>query len=323
VPVKVAVLDDYQSVAETFGSWADLGDAIELELFHDHVADLDLLADRLAPYEVIVAMRERTRFPRALLERLPALRLLVSTGMGTAHIDVEATRELGIVVSGTRGSGRGPAELTWALILGLARHLVEEDTDIRTGGWQRTVGSDLADATLGIVGLGGIGKQVAAIGQAFGMQVIAWSQNLDPHAAVELGVEPVDRETLFRSADVVTVHVRLSDRTRGLISARDLALLRPTALVVNTSRGPIIDEAALVDALREGRIGGAGLDVFDQEPLPLDHPLRSTPRTLLTPHIGYVTERGYRAFYGDVVEDIAAFLAGTPLRVLNPGGPSR
>ncbi|MEO9177273.1 MAG: D-2-hydroxyacid dehydrogenase family protein [Gaiellales bacterium] len=320
MPVKVAVLDDYQSVAEGYGAWAELGGALELELFHDHVADLELLAERLAPFEVVVAMRERTRFPRALLERLPALRLLVSTGMGTAHIDVAATRELGIVVSGTRGSGRGPAELTWALILGLARHVVEEDATIRAGGWQRTVGRDLADATLGIVGLGQIGKQVAAIGQAFGMQVIAWSQNLDAPAAAALGVEPVDKETLLRSADVLTVHVRLSERTRGLISARDLALLRPTALVVNTSRGPIIDEGALVDGLRAGRIGGAGLDVFEHEPLPLDHPLRSAPRTILTPHIGYVTERGYRAFFGDAVEDIAAFVAGAPLRVLNQAG---
>jgi phosphoglycerate dehydrogenase-like enzyme len=318
VPVKVAVLDDYQAVARELGPWAELGDQIELEVFHDHVAEPDALVERLAAFEVIVAMRERTRFPRELLERLPSLRLLVSTGMGTAHIDLAATRELGITVSGTRGSGRGAAELTWALILALARHVVEEDTAIRDGGWQLTVGADLADATLGIVGLGRIGTQVAAIGQAFGMRVIAWSQNLDAHAAAALGVEPVDKETLFRSADVLTIHVQLSERTRGLISARDLALLRPSALVVNTSRGPIIDEAALVDALRSGRIGGAGLDVFDVEPLVLDHPLRSMPRTILTPHIGYVTQRGYRAFFGDAVEDIAGFLAGAPLRVLNP-----
>jgi phosphoglycerate dehydrogenase-like enzyme len=316
--VKVAVLDDYQEVARELGPWAELGDAAEVEFFHDHVADPDALAARLAPFDAIVAMRERTRFPRELLERLPALRLLVSTGMGTTHIDVPATRERGIVVSGTRGSGRGPAELTWALILGLARHVVEEDTAVREGRWQETVGSDLADATLGIVGLGTIGRQVAAIGQAFGMQVIAWSQNLDAHTAAALGVEAVPKETLLRSADVLTIHVRLSERTHGLISARDLALLRPTALVVNTSRGPIIDEPALVSALRAGRIGGAGLDVFDVEPLPLDHPLRTTPRTIITPHIGYVTQRSYRTFFGDAVEAIAGFLAGTPLRVLNP-----
>jgi phosphoglycerate dehydrogenase-like enzyme len=316
--VKIAVLDDYQDVARELGPWADLGDGIELECFHDHVADLDALVARLAPFDAIVAMRERTRFPRELLERLPALRLLVSTGMGTTHIDVPATRERGIVVSGTRGAGRGPAELTWALILGLARHVVEEDTAVRDGRWQETVGIDLADATLGIVGLGTIGRQVAAIGQAFGMQVIAWSQNLDAHAAAALGVEAVPKETLLRSADVLTIHVRLSERTHGLISARDLALLRPTALVVNTSRGPIIDEAALVSALRAGRLGGAGLDVFDVEPLPLDPPLRSTPRTIITPHIGYVTQRGYRTFFGDAVEAIAGFRAGTPLRVLNP-----
>jgi phosphoglycerate dehydrogenase-like enzyme len=318
MPLTVAVLDDYQHAARAFGPWESLGPDAEITWFHDHVDDLDALAARLAPFEAIVAMRERTRFPRALLERLPALRLLVSTGMGTAHIDLPATRELGITVSGTGGSGRGPAELTWALILGLARNLVEEDAAVRDGRWQIGVGSDLAGATLGVLGLGRIGTQVAAIGQAFGMRTIAWSQRLDPAAAVARGVEAVDRATLFGTADVVTIHLQLSEHTRGLVSGADLARMRPTAFLVNTSRGPIVDEAALVAALRAGQIGGAGLDVFDHEPLPLDHALRSTPRTILSPHIGYVTEAGYRTFFREAVEDIAAFLAGAPVRVLNP-----
>ncbi len=316
--LRVAVLDDYQEAARAFGPWESLGPDAEITCFHDHLDDLDALAARLAPFGAIVAMRERTRFPRALLERLPALRLLVSTGMGTAHIDLPATRELGITVSGTDGGGRGPAELTWALILGLARNLVEEDAAVRDGRWQLGVGSDLAGATLGLLGLGHIGTQVAAIGQAFGMRTIAWSRHLDPTAAAARGVEAVDRNTLFATADVVTVHLRLSDRTRGLVSGADLARMRPTAFLVNTSRGPIVDEAALVTALRAGQIGGAGLDVFDHEPLPLDHPLRSTPRTILTPHIGYVTDASYRTFFREAVEDIAAFVAGAPVRVLNP-----
>jgi phosphoglycerate dehydrogenase-like enzyme len=244
---------------------------------------------------VIVAMRERTRFPRAVLERLPRLRLLVSTGMGSGHIDLEAARERGITVCGTGGRGEPPAELTWALILG---------------------GTDLAGATLGVIGLGNLGQRVARVGLAFGMRVIAWSQNLDPGVAAAAGVEPVSKQTLLREADVVTIHLRLSERTTGLIGAADLALLKPTALLVNTSRGPIVDEAALVDALRSGRIGGAGLDVFDTEPLPPGHPLRTTPRTLLTPHIGYVSANSYRVFYGDAVEDIRAYLDGRPIRQL-------
>ena len=319
MPVKVAVLDDYQDAARAFGPWDSLVPAAEITCFHDHLDDLDALVARLAPFHAIVAMRERTRFPRALLERLPELRLLVSTGMGTAHIDVPATRDLGITVSGTGGSGRGPAELTWALILALARNLVGEDAGVRAGHWQLGVGSDLAGATLGVLGLGRIGTQVAAIGQAFGMRAIAWSTHLDAASAAARGVEAVDRQTLFGTADVLTIHLQLSERTRGLVSADDLGRMRPAAFLVNTSRGPIVDEAALVAALHAGTLGGAGLDVFDREPLPPDHPLRSTPRTILTPHIGYVTEASYRTFFREAVEDVAAFLAGAPVRVLNPG----
>jgi phosphoglycerate dehydrogenase-like enzyme len=313
---KIAVLDDYQHAAREFGPWSELGAGAEVTVFTDHVSDRDAVVERLAPFDVIVAMRERTRFPRAVLERLPRLRLLVSTGMGTAHIDVAAARERGITVCGTGGRGEPPAELTWALILGLARHIAEEDAGIRAGSWGLTVGTDLAGATLGVIGLGNLGQRVARVGLAFGMRVIAWSQNLDPGLAAAAGVEPVTKQALLREADVVTIHLRLSERTTGLIGAADLALLKPTALLVNTSRGPIVDEAALVDALRSGRIGGAGLDVFDAEPLPPGHPLRTTPRTLLTPHIGYVSASSYRVFYGDAVEDIRAFLDGRPIREL-------
>jgi len=238
--------------------------------------------------------------------------------MGTAHIDLAAARELGITVSGTGGRGEPPAELTWALILGLARHVAEEDAGIRAGRWGQTVGTDLAGATLGVIGLGHLGLQVARIGQAFGMRVIAWSQNLDPAVAAAAGVAAVSKEDLLRSADVVTIHVRLSERSTGLIGGADLALLKPTAYLINTSRGPVVDEAALVDALRSGRIAGAGLDVFDVEPLPAGHPLRTAPRTLLTPHVGYVTAGTYRVFYTGAVEAIRAFLDGRPIRLLGP-----
>jgi len=235
--LQVAVIDDYQDAAREFGPWGELAGRADVTVFTDHVADADALAGRLASFDAIVAMRERTRFPRALLQRLPRLRLLVSTGMGTAHIDVAAARELGVTVSGTGGRGEPPAELTWALILGLARHVAEEDAGIRAGSWGLTVGTDLSDATLGVIGLGNLGLRVATIGRAFGMRVIAWSQNLDPAVAAAAGVEAVGKETLLRNADVVTIHVRLSERTTGLINGADIALLKPTAYLVNTSRG--------------------------------------------------------------------------------------
>ena len=316
--LQVGVIDDYQDAAREFGPWAELAGRADVTIFNDHVTDASALTERLAPFDVIVATRERTRFPGALLHRLPRLRLLVSTGMGTAHIDLAAARELGITVSGTGGRGEPPAELTWALILGLARHVAEEDAGIRAGRWGQTVGTALAGATLGVIGLGHLGLQVARIGQAFGMRVIAWSQNLDPAVAAAAGVAAVSKEDLLRSADVVTIHVRLSERSTGLIGGADLALLKPTAYLINTSRGPVVDEAALVDALRSGRIAGAGLDVFDVEPLPAGHPLRTAPRTLLTPHVGYVTAGTYRVFYTGAVEAIRAFLDGRPIRLLGP-----
>jgi phosphoglycerate dehydrogenase-like enzyme len=313
---RIAVLDDYQSAAAQFTDWSKVPEPVEVVEFHDHLADEDALAERLQPFDVVIAMRERTDFRRSLLERLPNLRLLVTTGRRNKSIDVEAATERGITVRGTGILPNGTAELTWGLILAAARHIPQEDASVRAGGWQETVGMDLAGARLGVVGLGGQGSQVARIGLAFGMDVVAWSQNLTDERAAEVGVRRVEREELFATSDVVTVHLLLSKRTRGLIGVDDLGRMKPTALLINTSRGPIVEQQALLDALREGRIGGAGLDVFDQEPLPLDHPLRTAPRTVLTPHLGYVTRNTYEIFYREAVEDVAAFLAGSPVRVV-------
>jgi phosphoglycerate dehydrogenase-like enzyme len=299
---RVAVLDDYQGVAHRFGDWDSL-DA-EVVVFTEHYDDIG----HLEPFDVIMAMRERTPFGRERLEQLPNLKLLVTTGMGNAAIDVEAARELGITVAGTGGTPTHTAELTWGLILALARHIPQEDRGIREGRWQETVGLELAGLTLGVIGLGRLGSQVARIGEAFGMEVIAWSQNMDT---------PLTKHDLLRRSDIVTIHVRLSERTRGLIGADDLALMKPTAYLINTSRGPIVDEPALLHALSSGTIAGAGIDVYETEPLPPDHPLRSAPNTVLTPHIGYVTSASYQRFYEDAVEDVAAFLRGEPVRVIN------
>ena len=299
---RIAILDDYQDVARVYGDWDSL-DA-DVEVFTEHHDDIG----HLEPFEVIMAMRERTPFPRERLERLPNLRLLVTTGMGNAAIDTEAARELGITVAGTGGTPAHTAELTWGLILALARHIPAEDAAVRAGGWQHTVGLELQGLTLGVIGLGRLGTQVARIGEAFGMEVIAWSQNMDT---------PLTKEELLRRSDIVTIHVRLSERTRGLVGAGELALMKPTALLINTSRGPIVDETALIRALEHGQIAGAGIDVYDTEPLPADHPLRTAPNTVLTPHIGYVTSASYTRFFTDAVEDVAAFLRGEPVRVIN------
>jgi phosphoglycerate dehydrogenase-like enzyme len=309
---RVAVLDDYQGVALGCADWS----ALEVEVFPDHVADDDALVEQLAPFDVVVAMRERTPFPRARLERLPSLRLLVTTGMRNASIDLDAARELGITVCGTGSLGPPTAELAWALILALTRHVPAEDAAMRAGGWQHTIGPELAGHRLGIVGLGRLGARMAAIARAFEMEVVAWSQNLTAERAAEAGAARVDKDELFATADVVTIHLVLSDRTRGLVGTSELALMRPTAYLVNTSRGPIVDEAALLDALHAGRIAGAALDVYDTEPLPGDHPLRRAPNTVLTPHIGYVTTGTYEVFYRDAVEDVERWLAGDPVRVL-------
>ena len=314
--IHVAVLDDYQGVAAQLGDWAMLPARVELDAIDVHLADRTELAARLAGAEVVVAMRERTTIDDALLGLLPDLRLIVTTGPSNAVIDVAAANDRGITVCGTGGSLAPTSELTWALILALARHVPAEDRNIRGGGWQHTVGTDLAGRMLGLVGLGRIGKLVARAGVAFGMEVQAWSRNLDPEAARRRGVTPVERDVLFATSDVISIHMVLSERSRGLVGARELDLMKPTALLVNTSRGPIIDEIALVDALTRGTIGGAGLDVFDREPLPPEHPLRALPNTVLTPHIGYVTDGLYELFYREIVEDIGAWLAGEPIRVV-------
>ena len=315
---RIAVLDDYQQIAHRFADWSRVPDA-EVVVFGDHVADEDALVARLRDFDVIVAMRERTPFPRSLFARLPKLRLLVSSGVRNKSIDLAAATEHGITVCGTTNLATPAAELTWALILAAARHVPQEDAGMRAGGWQHTVGTDLAGATLGVIGLGRLGERVAKVGLAFGMDVVAWSQNLTDERAAEVGVRRVGKEELLRTSDVVTLHVVLSDRSRGLIGAEEFELMKPTAILVNTARGPIVDEAALIDALRERRIAGAGLDVFDVEPLPVDHPLRELRNAVLTPHIGYGTRGSYERYLGEPVDDVLAWLDGSPVRVMNPG----
>ena len=316
--MRVAVLDDYQQVARDCADWDSL--PAEVEVFTEHIADVDELVRRLANFEVIAAMRERTAFPRAVLERLPNLRLLVTTGMRNASIDTGAARELGIVVSGTGSGSSGwgaTVELAWGLVFALARDIPAADRGIREGGWQTTVGVELAGRTLGVLGLGRLGSHMAGVGRAFGMDVIAWSPNLTDERAADGGARRVARRELFATSDVLSVHMVLGKRSRGLVSAEDLALMKPTAYLINTSRGPIVDETALREALRAGRIAGAGIDVYGTEPLPADDPWRDTPRTVLTPHLGYVTRGTYQAFFRETVEDVAAFLRGEPIRVLN------
>jgi phosphoglycerate dehydrogenase-like enzyme len=314
--MRIAVLDDYQGVALEMADWSPVTARAQVDVFTDHVADPPSLVARLSPYDAVVLMRERTPMPREVIERLPRLRLLVTTGRQNASVDVAAATESGVTVSGTGSLGSAPGELTWALILGLARHVVTEDGNLREGRWQSTLGRDLAGKTLGVLGLGRIGSQVARVGLAFGMAVLAWSANLTAERAAEVGVTAVPLDRLLAGSDVVTVHLVLSDRTRGLLGTAELSRMRPDALLVNTSRAGIVDTDSLVEALRAGRLGGAGVDVFDHEPLPADHPLLTTPRTLLTPHLGYVTEGVYRVFFRDVVEDILAFLDGEPVRTL-------
>ncbi len=316
--MKIAVLDDYQNVARDFADWSQLGADCRLDVFHDSISDHQALADRLAPYEVICAMRERTPFARRLLERLPNLRLLVTTGMANAAIDVEAANDHGVIVCGTQSPGHATAELAFCLILALARRLVDENRAIMSDGWQAGIGRDLRGARLGIIGLGRLGSQVAGFGKAFGMDVVAWSQNLTPERCAQAGIGYRSRDDLLRSADFITIHLKLSERTRGLIGAAEIAAMKPDACLVNTSRAPIVDSAALVAALTDGQIGAAALDVFDSEPLAADDPIRSVPNLLLTPHIGYVTRETYRIFYTQTVEAIAAFKAGDPIRVITP-----
>jgi phosphoglycerate dehydrogenase-like enzyme len=312
--MRIAILDDYQNVATSLADWGSL--AAEVVVFTKPFAGADEVVRSLAGFDVLVAMRERTRFPAEVLERLPDLRLLVSTGPVNAAVDLAAAHRLGITVCGTRYESHPTIEHTWALILGAARNLVVEAESMRTGGWQVSVGEGLHGKTLGILGLGRVGSAVARVGQAFGMDTLAWSQNLTPEAAAEHGVRAVTKEQLFAESDVLSIHVLLSKRTRGLVGAAELRSMRPSAVLVNTSRGPVVDEAALIDVLREGGIRAAALDVYDTEPLPADHQLRSLPNALLTGHVGYVNRDLYEIFYQDAVEDIIAFQAGSPTRLM-------
>ena len=309
--VKVAILDDYQNAALQMADWSPLAGRATITVFNDHLDDPDALAARLAPFEVVCVMRERTPLTRAILERLPRLKLIASTGFVNASIDIQAAHERGIAVAHTGYESTPTIEMTWALILASARHVATESASLRSGGWQRSIGNDLKGKTLGVLGLGNIGGEVARIGQAFGMRVIAWSENLTAEKAAAAGAEHVQKNELFRQSDVLTIHLILSRRSRRLVGAAELALMKPTAWLVNAARGPIVDEGALISALREHRIAGAAVDVFDVEPLPIDHPYRSLDNMLATPHIGYVSQNLYRTFYGDSVKSIVAWLDGS------------
>jgi D-3-phosphoglycerate dehydrogenase len=316
--MRIAVLDDYQGVAFAYADWTRVRAAAEVVVMDRNLATVDAAAEALADYDVVCLMRERMAVPAALIERLPKLKLIVVTGAHNRTLDLEAARRAGVVVSATRnaGSEHPTAELTWGLILGAARNIAAEAAGLRAGGWQTTVGTTLHGRTLGVVGLGRIGARVAAQARAFGMDVIAWSPNLTAEKAEAGGARLASKAELFETADVVSLHMVLSERTRGLVGAEDLARMKPDALLVNTSRGPLVDEAALLAALRAGRIGGAALDVFEQEPLPADHPFRTLPNVLATPHLGYVARETYEVFFADMVEDIEAWLAGRPIRLL-------
>jgi phosphoglycerate dehydrogenase-like enzyme len=314
--MKIALLDDYQRVARKLADWERLPAGSELTVFDRHLSHPEELAAALQPFDVLVIMRERTPFPATLLERLPNLRLLITTGGRNASIDLEACRARGITVCGTGTVGTPTAELTWGLILALVKRIPAEDRALRAGSWQTGLTEGLAGKHLGLLGLGKLGTQVARVGQAFGMEVVAWSQNLTDARAAEVGARRVEKQELFATADVVSLHLILSERTRGVVGAAELGAMKPTAWLVNTSRAGLVEEAALLAALREQRIAGAGLDVFSEEPLPAGHPLLTLPNVVLTPHLGYVTRENYAVFYRDALEDILAWRAGAPVRQL-------
>jgi phosphoglycerate dehydrogenase-like enzyme len=306
--IRIAILDDYQNVALSMADWSVLDGRAAITVFNDHLDGTDAVVARLQPFDIVCVMRERTPMTRAIIERLPKLRVIASTAPRNASIDLEAAAERGLQVLHTGYSSAPTIELTWALILASSRNLIEENIALRSGGWQRNVGDELTGRTLGLLGLGNIGGEVARIGKAFGMTVIAWSQNLTAEKAADAGAVKVPKDELFRRADIVSIHLVLSGRTRGLVGAAEFALMKPTARLVNTSRGPIVVEADLLDALKSGKIAGAAIDVFDQEPLPLDHPFRSLPNLLATPHIAYVSRAQYERFYQDTVNNIVLWL---------------
>ena len=314
--VRIALLDDYQGVAMDMAEWNSLGKEADVVAFRDHIVDEGALIERLAEFDVVMAMRERTAFPRSVLSALPKLKLLVTAGMRNASIDMQAAADHDVLVCGTGGLATPTAELTWGLILCLMRYIPREDRATRAGHWETTVGWTLAGKRLGVLGLGRLGSQVATVGLAFGMDVVAWSENLTDERAQKIGVRRVQKSELLRTSDVVSIHLVLSERTRGLIGAPELAEMKSSAFIVNSSRGPIIDEAALIDALSHNRIAGAGLDTFDVEPLPVEHPFLKLDNTVITPHLGYVTDETLRVFYGEALEDIQAYLDNAPIRVL-------
>lgn len=316
--LRIAVLDDWQAVANQVVDWSPLQALGELVFLHDYPADTAAMVERLAEFDVICVMRERTTFDKALIEGLPRLKLLVTGGMRNAALDLAAASARGVAVCGGDSYKYAAPELTWALLMALQRNLLAEANSLRAGGWQVGLGGDLQGKTLGILGLGSIGQKVAGYAKAFGMRVIAWSENLTEALASEAGVTYVSKQALFEQADILSVHLVLSERSRGLVDAQALAWMQPHALLVNTSRGPIVDEAALVDALQHQRLAGAALDVFDQEPLPSEHPFRRLSNVLATPHIGYVTQANYQQFFSHMIEDVLAWHAGQPIRVMNP-----
>jgi phosphoglycerate dehydrogenase-like enzyme len=314
-PIKIAILDDYQNVALKMADWSGLRQRASIEVFSDTISNPDDLVARLLPFDVICVMRERTPLPRGIIERLPQLKLIVSTGPKNSSIAGDAAEERGIVVKNTRGSLTAPLELTWALIMASARSLVLEADSLRAGGWQQTVGDELKGRTLGVLGLGRIGGKIARIAQAFDMKVITWSDRTTREQADEVGAALVTKDQLFAQADVLTIHLVLVDATRGLVGVSELAQMKTTAWLVNTSRGPIVDEGALIQSLKNRRLAGAALDVFNVEPLPVDHPFRTLGNVLATPHLGYVSRQQYEVFYGDTVHSIAAWLDDPGRRV--------
>lgn len=317
MPHRCAVLDDYQNVALTMADWSKVANDVDVKVFNTSLGDIDQVAKTLTGYSIVCLMRERTLFPREMFEKLPGLKLVVTTGMRNAAIDMAAAKEYGVLVCGTESAGHPTAELAVGLILDLARKISLEDARMKAGeAWQTTIGADLHGKTIGVLGLGRLGSRVAKVALAFGMKVVAWSQNLTPEKCREVGAEYATKEDLLRQSDFITIHMVLSSRSRGLIGARELDLMKPSAVLVNTSRGPIIDEAALIEALQTKKIAGAGLDVYDIEPLPRDHPLRKLSNVVLTPHLGYVTADNYRIFYGQTVDAIRAWLDGKPIRVI-------
>ncbi|HYU13921.1 MAG TPA: D-2-hydroxyacid dehydrogenase family protein [Stellaceae bacterium] len=318
--MRLSILDDYQGIALDMADWSPVRSrGIEIAVERSPFADAEDVVRSLADSEIVAAMRERTAFPKSIVDRLPKLKLLITTGMRNASFDMAALRDRGVTVCGTGGPGGGnedTAELAWGLILGATRRIAEDHAFMRHGGWQTRIGHRVAGKTVGLLGLGRLGSAVARVGLAFGMKAIAWSQNLTAEKAAAQGVERVEKDELFRRSDILSVHLVLSDRSRGLVGAREIGLMKPTAILVNTSRGPICDTAAVIEALRSGRLAYAGFDVYDQEPLPINHPLRQAPNVILTPHIGYVTEENYRSSYPQIVENVVAFLDGKPVRVI-------